>query len=96
MSRVTRVRRVDQHPAARQPLGGDEIDERPLFRVELLCRERRHLHEQFLALRVEDRLAARAAVGVGEQRLQVGRQQPPRALRERVSERRRSVPKSVS
>ena len=86
MSRVPGVGGVDEHPAALEPLG-DEVDERLLLRVQPLPGDGRHLHEQLLGLRVEDRLAARAAVGVGAQRLQVGGQQPPQALRERVRER---------
>ena len=86
---------VDQHPAILQALGDDEVDERLFLWVEPLLGEGRHLHEQLLGLRVEDRLAARAALGVGEQRLQVGRQPPPRALRERVRERRTQRPKEL-
>ena len=44
-----RVRRVDEYPASRQPLGGDELDEldeRLLLRVKPLPGEGWHLHEQ--------------------------------------------------
>ena len=71
------VRGVDQHPAALHPLRRHHVDEGLLLRVEPLLAEGRHLHDDVAAPVVEDRLPLGAAFGVGEQRLQVGHQQPP-------------------
>ena len=49
-----------EHPAARQPLGGEEVHQGPLLRVEPIP----HLREQLLRRRVDDRLALCAAVEV--------------------------------
>ena len=90
-----RVGRVDEHPAALEALRGHQVEQRLLLRVELFRREGRDLHQQLLGLRVEDRLAARAAVGIGEERLQVGGEQPAGALREGVRERRPQRPEEL-
>ena len=83
----TRVGGVDQHPSALPSRSAaTRSSKRLLFRVEPLFGERRHLHEHVPGLRVEDGLAPRAAVRVGEERLQVGGQQPLRALRQRLRE----------
>ena len=79
MSLRPRMGDVDQHPPSLQPLGGHQVDERLLLRVELLLGQGRHLHDDVARPGVEDRLPPGAAVGVGEQGLQVGRQQPLRA-----------------
>ena len=80
------VRRVDQHPAALHPLRRHHVDEGLLLGVELLLRQGRHLDDDVAAPGVEDRLTPGAAVRVGQQGLQVGRQQPLRASLEGLSQ----------
>ena len=72
----TGVGRVDQHPAPVHPLGGHQVDERLLLRVEPVLRQGRYLDDDVLGPWIEDRLPPGAAVGVGQERLEVGRQQP--------------------
>ncbi len=81
-----RVRGVDQHPAALHPLRRHHVDEGLLLGVEPLLGEGRHLHDHVPAPGVEDRLPPCAAVRVGQQGLQVGRQQPLRASLESLSQ----------
>ena len=76
MSLRAGVRRVDQHPAALHPLRRHHVDEGLLLGVQLLLRQGRHLDDDVAAPGVEDRLPPGAAVRVGQQGLQVGRQQP--------------------
>ena len=83
MSLRPRVGDVDQHPASLQPLGGHQVDQRLLLRVQPLLGQGRHLHDDLAAPGVEDRLPLRAAVGVGEEGLQVRREQPLGTLLER-------------
>ena len=61
-----------------------EVQDGLLLGVELPLRQRRHLHDDVAAPGVEYRLAPCAAVRVGVERLQVGGQQPLRALLERL------------
>ena len=79
-----RVGGVDQHPAALHALRRHQVHQRLLLRVELVLGQGRHLHDDVAAPGVEDRLPLGAAVGVGEQGLQVGRQQPLGASLERL------------
>ncbi len=74
-----RVGDVDQHPPSLQPLGGHQVDERLLLRIELLLGQGRHLHDDVARPGVEHRLAPGAPVRVRQQGLEVGRQQPLRA-----------------
>ena len=76
MSLRPRMGRVDQHPSPLQPLGGDQVDEGLLLRVQPLLRQRRRLDDDVLGPWIEDRLAPGASVGVGQQRLEVCRQEP--------------------
>ena len=80
------VRGVDQHPAAFEPLGGHQVHQGLLLGVEPLLAEGRDLHDHVPAPGVEDRLPPGAAVRVGQQGLQVGRQQPLRASLESLSQ----------
>ena len=68
----------------RRRLGGYQVQQRLPLGIQPVLRQRRHLHERLARGGIEDRLAAGAAVGVGQQRLQVGPQQPLGALRQGV------------
>ena len=80
----TRVGHVDQRPAPGQPLGGHQVYEGLLLGVEALLGEGRDLHDEVAAPGVEDRLALGAAVGVGQEGLEVRRQQALRAGLQRL------------
>ena len=78
------VRRVDQHPAPLHALRRHQVHQGLLLGVELLSRQGRHLHDDVTAPGVEDRLPLGAALGVGQEGLKVGRQQPLGASLERL------------
>ena len=80
------VRRVHQHPAPLQPLRRNEVEECLLLRIDPFLGERGHPHDGHARLGVEDGLAPRAAVRVGEQRLQVRAEQPLGAGRQRLAQ----------
>ena len=81
-----RVRGVDQHPATRHALGGHQVQQGLLLGVDPVLRQGRDLHEDVAGTGIEHRLASGAAVGVGQERLQVGGQQALGAVLQRLGE----------
>ena len=67
---------VDQHPAPGFPFRRHQVQQGLLLRIHAVFGQGRHLHQRLGALRIEDRLAPGAAIGIGQQGLQVGAQQP--------------------
>ena len=78
---------IDQHPPARQPFRRHQVHQSLLLGVNLLLGQGRDLDDELAAGRVEDRLAVGAAVGVGQQGLQVSGQQPLGTLLQRLDQR---------
>ena len=78
---------VDQDAPSRQPFRRDEIEERFLLRVDAILGQRRQQNEWLTGVGIENRLAACAAVGVGEERLQVDGEQPTRAVGQSLDHR---------
>ena len=71
---------VDQHPPPLHPLRRHQFQQGFPLGVYLLLRQGRHLHDDVAAPGVEHRLPPGAAVGVGQEGLQVGGKQPLGAL----------------